>query len=378
MGLKFLAVEEEFPPLDIRLPVEEPAEHLLPNLEESDAVPVVTHQLPEEPASQLLPILVQSEPLSLEDYPPLALEAANGHLLLESPPLASPLELGPPAVTVSGPPSDPFGSPTTPSLADRTEFPSDIEEYITLTPPQSLECPPAPVVRMRLDCLPQQQAVLKQLPTVPTLERVPPPIMLRMQTAQVTAAQLTAQPLPSPSDDADSGLGSPLSTIHSDESCDSDSSPWVKSVPSFVVPAATTEPTRPKRPPSKAAAQRPSPRARSSKVATRSKARPPAPPAAEQPTEPGQVQKYSGPRTGVCTVCGKHNKRLDKHMMVHNRWKPHKCNLCSYAATQSEHLARHKQRHNETKDPSRTLHCPVCNKSLSRKDKLRDHMRQHE
>ena len=80
-------------------------------------------------------------------------------------------------------------------------------------------------------------------------------------------------------------------------------------------------------------------------------------------------------RTGPCELCGKAFSRLDKHMMVHLKTKPHQCPVCKIAFTQSEHLRRHQQRHEQTRDPKRCFQCPECPKLLSRKDKLKDHLK---
>lgn len=79
-------------------------------------------------------------------------------------------------------------------------------------------------------------------------------------------------------------------------------------------------------------------------------------------------------RTGRCEECGKYCRRLDKHLMMHKKIKPHSCVVCGHSFTQSEHLKRHLQTHEETKDDRRHHPCPLCDKVLSRKDKLKEHL----
>lgn len=84
-----------------------------------------------------------------------------------------------------------------------------------------------------------------------------------------------------------------------------------------------------------------------------------------------ELRKY--PRSGRCEVCKKICSRLDKHMMVHLNQKPHLCPVCPQAFRQSEHLRRHIRAKHEGNH--RQFECPKCHKRLTRKDKLKEHMK---
>lgn len=84
-----------------------------------------------------------------------------------------------------------------------------------------------------------------------------------------------------------------------------------------------------------------------------------------------ELRKY--PRSGRCEVCKKICSRLDKHMMVHLNQKPHLCPMCPQAFRQSEHLRRHIRARHEGNH--RQFECPKCHKRLTRKDKLKEHMK---
>lgn len=84
-----------------------------------------------------------------------------------------------------------------------------------------------------------------------------------------------------------------------------------------------------------------------------------------------ELRKY--PRSGRCEVCKKFCSRLDKHMMVHLNQKPHLCPVCPQAFRQSEHLRRHIRARHEGNH--RQFECPQCHKRLTRKDKLKEHMK---
>lgn len=84
-----------------------------------------------------------------------------------------------------------------------------------------------------------------------------------------------------------------------------------------------------------------------------------------------ELRKY--PRSGRCEVCKKICSRLDKHMMVHLNQKPHLCPVCPQAFRQSEHLRRHIRARHEGNH--RQFQCPQCYKRLTRKDKLKEHMK---
>lgn len=84
-----------------------------------------------------------------------------------------------------------------------------------------------------------------------------------------------------------------------------------------------------------------------------------------------ELKKY--PRSGRCEVCKKICSRLDKHMMVHLGHKPHMCPVCPQAFRQSEHLRRHIRARHEGNH--RQFECPHCEKRLTRKDKLKEHMK---
>ncbi|KAK3913693.1 Protein glass [Frankliniella fusca] len=84
-----------------------------------------------------------------------------------------------------------------------------------------------------------------------------------------------------------------------------------------------------------------------------------------------ELRKY--PRSGRCEICKKTCSRLDKHMMVHLNQKPHLCPICPQAFRQSEHLRRHIRARHEGNH--RQFECPQCHKRLTRKDKLKEHMK---
>lgn len=84
-----------------------------------------------------------------------------------------------------------------------------------------------------------------------------------------------------------------------------------------------------------------------------------------------ELRKY--PRSGRCDICKKTCSRLDKHMMVHLNQKPHLCPVCPQTFRQSEHLRRHIRAKHEGNH--RQFECPQCHKRLTRKDKLKEHMK---
>ncbi|KAK3920861.1 Zinc finger protein 483 [Frankliniella fusca] len=80
--------------------------------------------------------------------------------------------------------------------------------------------------------------------------------------------------------------------------------------------------------------------------------------------------KPTCPKTGTCKLCKKTFSYLRKHMLVHTKVKPFKCNVCGHECSQKSNL----NRHYKSKHADKNFDCPICGAKFSRNDKLKEHI----
>ena len=88
--------------------------------------------------------------------------------------------------------------------------------------------------------------------------------------------------------------------------------------------------------------------------------------------------KHSFEKPHVCSVCGKSfsvKGYLRTHMQMHRNEKSYKCKFCEKSFNTVAGRSTHTKNVHQADNVK--FNCEVCNKSFSRRNRLRDHLRQH-
>ena len=74
-----------------------------------------------------------------------------------------------------------------------------------------------------------------------------------------------------------------------------------------------------------------------------------------------------------CNISFSMTKSLKKHMLQHDRKKPHSCKQCGYSTIKADHLKTHMLVHSREKP----FDCMQCNCSCTQAGALKEHMVTH-
>lgn len=90
---------------------------------------------------------------------------------------------------------------------------------------------------------------------------------------------------------------------------------------------------------------------------------------------------HAGEGDFVCHLCGKKMKTilsLENHVKLHSGLKEFKCDMCDSAFATNHSLKCHKKIHDRGPDNSLQYVCHVCQKPMSNKSSLNQHLKTHQ